>query len=180
MSRIDEQRETQRNEAVQPGIGLHAAPGRAGCAFAPTRKFDRSGHVNNGRVGDYVWMPDSEFRRWARCGSNDFWRNSAAIFSNSLLHTALDFANGMIAEDTNPKEERSADEVGRSRPARASRGRWSPLHRADCVELRTTSWIPYVCVYISHTSLTLNNKFQTKMGGWGSQLQGGLPSLLTS
>ena len=114
MRRIDEQRETQRNEAVQPGIGLHAAPGRAGCAFAPTRKFDRSGHVNNGRVGDYVWMPDSEFRRWARCGSNDFWRNSAAIFSNSLLHTALDFANGMIAEDTNPKEERSADEVGRA------------------------------------------------------------------
>ena len=37
-----------------------------------------------------------------------------------------------------------------------------------------------MCVYISHTFLTLNNRFQTKMGGWGSQLQGGLPSLLTS
>ena len=36
-----------------------------------------------------------------------------------------------------------------------------------------------MCVYISHTFLTLNNRFQTKMGGWGSQLQGGLPSLLT-
>ena len=30
------------------------------------------------------------------------------------LHTAPDFANGMIAEDTNPKEEPIADEVGRA------------------------------------------------------------------
>ena len=52
--------------------------------------------------------------RWARCGSNDFWRNLAAIFSNSLLHTALCFANGMIAEHTNLKEEPIADEVGRA------------------------------------------------------------------
>ena len=59
-------------------------------------------------------MSDSEFLRWPRCGSDDFWRNLAAIFSNSLLHTALDFANGMIAEDTNPKEEPIADEVGRA------------------------------------------------------------------
>ena len=66
------------------------------------------------RVGDYVSMSDSEFRRWTRGGSNDFWCNLVAIFSNSLLHTALDFANGMIAEDTNPKEEPSADEVGRA------------------------------------------------------------------
>ena len=43
-----------------------------------------------------------------------FWRNLVAIFSNSLLHTALDFVNGMIAEDTNPKEEPIADEVGRA------------------------------------------------------------------
>ena len=56
----------------QPGIGLHAAPGRAGCAFAPTRKFHLSGHVDNGRVGDYVSISDSEFRRWARGGSNGF------------------------------------------------------------------------------------------------------------
>ena len=60
-------------------------------------------------MGDYVLMSDSEFLRWARCGSNDFWRNLAAIFSNSLLHTALD-----LAEDTNPKEEPIADEVGRA------------------------------------------------------------------
>jgi hypothetical protein len=53
-------------------------------------------------VGDYVLMSDSEFLRWARCGSNDFWRSLAAIFSNSLLHTALDFANCMIAEDLMP------------------------------------------------------------------------------
>jgi hypothetical protein len=65
-------------------------------------------------VGDYVSISDSEFRRWARGGSNDFRRNLAAIFSNSLLHTALDFANGLIAEDTNPKEEPIADEVGRA------------------------------------------------------------------
>ena len=65
-------------------------------------------------MGDYVLMSDSEFLRWARCGSNDFWRSLAAIFSNSLLHTALDFANCMIAEDTNPKEEPSADEVGQA------------------------------------------------------------------
>ena len=58
-------------------------------------------------------MSDSEFLRWPRCGSDDFWRNLAAIFSNSLLHTALDFANG-IAEATNPKEEPIADEVGRA------------------------------------------------------------------
>ena len=45
--------------------------------------------------------------------SNHFWRNSVAIFSNSLLQTALDFVNGMIAEHTNPKEEPIADEVGR-------------------------------------------------------------------
>ena len=47
-------------------------------------------------------------------GSNHFWRNSVAIFSNSLLQTALDFVNGMIAEHTNPKEEPIADEVGRA------------------------------------------------------------------
>jgi hypothetical protein len=104
-------------------------------------------------VGDYVLMSDSEFLRWARCGSNDFWRNLAAIFSNSLLHTALDFANCMIAEDTNPKEEPSADEWVKLRPGRVSRGRWSPLHRADFVELRTTSWISLcVCVFHTHAS----------------------------
>ena len=87
--------------------GLHTLPTRAECAR--TRKFDLSGHVNNGRVGDYVSMSDSEFRRWTHGGSNHFWRNSVAIFFNSLLHTALDFVNGMIAEDTNPKEEPIAD-----------------------------------------------------------------------
>jgi hypothetical protein len=66
------------------------------------------------RVGDYVSMSNSEFRRWTRGGSNHFWRNSVAIFSNSLPHTALDFANGMMAEDTNPKEAPIADEVGRA------------------------------------------------------------------
>jgi hypothetical protein len=59
-------------------------------------------------------MSDSEFLRWARCGSNDFCRNLAAVFSNSLPHTALNFANGMFAEHTNPKEEPIADEVGRA------------------------------------------------------------------
>ena len=66
------------------------------------------------RVGDYVSMSNSEFRRWTRGGSNHFWRNSVAINSNSLPHTALDFANGMMAEDTNPKEAPIADEVGRA------------------------------------------------------------------
>jgi hypothetical protein len=94
--------------------GLHAAPTCAECAYARTRKFDLSGHVENARAGDCVSMSDSEFRRSARSGSNDFWCNSVAIFSYSLLHTALDFVNVMVAEHTNPKEEPIADEVGRA------------------------------------------------------------------
>ena len=66
------------------------------------------------RGSPYVSMSDSEFRRWARDGSNHFWRNSVAIFSNSLLHTALNFANDMIAEPHQSKEEPIADEVGRA------------------------------------------------------------------
>ena len=69
----------------------------------------------------------------------------AAIFSTALLHTALDFANGMIAEDTNPKRSRSLTKWVELRLDLVSPGRWSPLHRADCVELRTTSSIP-LCV----------------------------------
>jgi hypothetical protein len=102
------------------------------------------------RVGDYVSVSVSDFRRWTRGGSNHFWRNSVA---SSLLHTALHFANGMIAEDTNPNEEPIADEVGRARLDLVSPGRWSPLHRADFVELRTISWIPLcVCVFHTHAS----------------------------
>ena len=44
-------------------------------------------------MGDYVSISDSEFRRWS-AGIHHFWRNSVAILSNSLLHTALDFVNG--------------------------------------------------------------------------------------
>jgi hypothetical protein len=100
-------------------------------------------------VGDYVSMSDSEFRRWTLGGSNHFWRNSVAILSNSVLHTALDLVNGMIAEYTNTKEPIS-DEVGRARLDLVSPGRWSPLHRADFVALRTTSWI-FLCVCVFHT-----------------------------
>jgi hypothetical protein len=104
-------------------------------------------------VGDYVLMSDSEFLRWARCGSNDFWRNLAAIFSNSLLHTALNFANGMFAEHTNPRRSLSLTKWVEPRLDRVSPGKWSPLHRGDCVELRTTSWIPLcVCVFHTHAS----------------------------
>ena len=104
-------------------------------------------------MGDYVLMSDSEFLRWARCGFNDFWRNLAAIFSNSLLHTALNFANGMFAEHTNPRRSRSLTKWVEPRLDLVSPGKWSPLHRGDCVELRTTSWIPLcVCVFHTHAS----------------------------
>ena len=63
--------------------------------------------AQSARVGDYVSMSDSEFRRSARSGSNDFWCNSVAILSYSLLHTALDFVNVMVAEHTNPRRSRS-------------------------------------------------------------------------
>jgi hypothetical protein len=97
----------------------------------------------------YVSMSDSEFRRWARDGSNHFWRNSVAIFSNSLLHTALNFANDMIAEHTNPRRSRSLTKWVEPRLDLVSPGKLSPLHRGDCVVLRTSSWIP-LCVCISH------------------------------
>ena len=68
-----------------------------------------------------------------------------------LLHTALDFVNGMIADDTNPKEELT--KWVELRLDLVSPWKWSPLHRADCVELRTSSWIPLcVCVFHTHAS----------------------------
>jgi hypothetical protein len=76
-------------------------------------------------VGDYVLMSNSEFLRWARCRSNDFWRNLAAIFSNSLLHTALNFANGMFAEHTNPRRSRSLTKWVEPRLDLLSPGKWS-------------------------------------------------------
>ena len=104
-------------------------------------------------MGDYVSMSDSEFRRWDARWIQPLLAELGRIFSTSLLHTALDFANGMIAEDTNPEEEPIAVGVGRARLDLVSPGRWSPLHRADCVELRTTSWIPLcVCVFHTHAS----------------------------
>ena len=64
-------------------------------------------------MGDYVLMSDSEFLRWARCGSNDFWRNLAAIFSNSLLHRA-ELRERHVRRAHQSKEEPIADEVGRA------------------------------------------------------------------
>jgi hypothetical protein len=86
--------------------------------------------AQSARVGDYVSMSDSEFRRSARSGSNDFWCNSVAILSYSLLHTALDFVNVMVAEHTNLKEEPIADEVGRAEARRGYLQGNCPRHTA--------------------------------------------------